>query len=156
MPSDGASGPVTFVPWTWETHARRRCTGTEPQGLAWVVPAGGFDLDDRDRVEAELEAAGTTPGLQVLLVDLPDLEFIGSTGLNAFVVADARLSSAGRRMVILRRGDGFVARVIETTGLDQHLEWLLDVADLRRPEGEAGPRHLRGGPAVASPRERSG
>lgn len=124
--------------------------GPDPEGLAWLVLAGEFDLDDRDRVEAEFESAGATPGLRTVIVDLRELEFIGSTGLNLLVVADARLNSAGRRMVILRRGEGSVARVIELTGLDQHLEWVLDVTDLRRPEGEAGPRHLRGGPVISS------
>lgn len=115
----------------------------DARGRSWLVLTGELDLGGRARLQAAFDHVVTDPRMQMLLLDLRGLEFIDVTSLGALVVEDARLNAMGRRVVIVRRGEGAVARLLELTSLDRHLEWVLELKDLSRPAAHAGSRHLR-------------
>jgi anti-anti-sigma factor len=102
-----------------------------------VVPTNGRSLP-RLAVTGELDIAGV-PALEAALadleaarpeaivVDLTHLEFLDSSGLRCLVSADARAREAGGRLAILTAGDSRVAQTLALTGLDEHLEVVVDV-----------------------------
>lgn len=88
-------------------------------GAAWLTLRGELDLAtapvfERALIEAE---GGSTP----LVLDLRQLGFIDSSGLRVILSAASQATEAGRRLVIVR-GQNQVARVLDITGSDQHLE----------------------------------
>lgn len=102
-----------------------------------------IDVQDRDsittiRIAGELDMA-TAPGLQAkitelidegrlrLLIDLYQLAFCDSAGINAFVQGDKHCAARGG-WLRLTRAQGPVARAMELSGVDELLGY-------RRGEG---------------------
>ena len=102
----------------WRSH---RALEVEPRtdGDTYVLALSGeLDLYGFDRFELALEAALNSDSPRVL-IDLTDLEFIDSTGLQSLVRAKRRAGGDGRLRVT--RGRGEVAAMFELTGLDRVL-----------------------------------
>ena len=55
-----------------------------------------------------------------LVLDLADVDFIDSSGLRIIVNAHSELEAAGRRLVLTHTSPA-VARLLEITGLHEHL-----------------------------------
>jgi anti-anti-sigma factor len=76
--------------------------------------SGELDLDGAAAFAAALDPLTTRRG--VILLDLADLTFMDSTGINALCQAAQRLGQRGR--IVLLRPNPSVRRVIEIAGLD--------------------------------------
>lgn len=98
---------------------------TESDGFGTVAVAGDIDLLTAPQLAAAVTAAqSSTPSV---LLDLSDVDFLGSAGLSVLVEAARRADdSAGRLAVLVTRHA--VRRAIEVTGLDAALT-LFDAAD---------------------------
>lgn len=83
---------------------------------------GELDLATAATLEEELRAAEASDA-QTIVLDLSGLTFMDSTGLRAVLVADRRLSLAGRRLALVR-GPSAVDRVFTLTGADRRLNFL--------------------------------
>jgi anti-anti-sigma factor len=75
--------------------------------------SGELDLASAPILQQELEDISST-GVSRVLIDLGNLGFIDSTGLQALVRAQDRLTAEGKQLV-LRRGSHQVQRVFELT-----------------------------------------
>jgi anti-anti-sigma factor len=99
--------------------ARRR-----PDGIV-VVLTGELDLADAGRLRGRaLKLDRDAPA--VLYVDLRNLTFLDSSGLQALVEIDARVRADGRRVVFVR-GPSTVHRVFELTRLAERVEFVEDL-----------------------------
>lgn len=80
---------------------------------------GEFDLAAAEKFQEELERAESAKP-RLIVLDLSDLTFIDSTGLQMILQADAhsRENSFGLEIV---RGSEKVQRVFEVTGMHEHL-----------------------------------
>ncbi len=84
-----------------------------------LVVGGELDLTTADRLErAILEAERAAP--PQLVLDLSSVDFFDSTGLQILLDADVRARADGRRLVV-RAGDGEVARVLALTDVGPRL-----------------------------------
>jgi anti-sigma B factor antagonist len=84
-------------------------TRDEADGIRIVVH-GDVDMTTGDRLESELlRAERREPG--TLTLDLSDVDFFDSTGLQILLDADVRAHEGGRRLVVVP-GDGEAARVL--------------------------------------------
>jgi len=82
----------------------------DPDGVRIVV-RGDVDMTTGDRLEeALLRAEEQAPA--TLTLDLSEVEFFDSTGLQLLLDADLRAGTDGRRLVVVV-GDGEAARVLE-------------------------------------------
>jgi anti-sigma B factor antagonist len=84
----------------------------------WVRLAGELDI----ATTPQLERALREPRLQARLVvlDLRELAFIDSCGVNAIVDASIRARQVGHRVLLLRGAPG-VDRVFTLTGTSEHV-----------------------------------
>jgi anti-anti-sigma factor len=78
---------------------------------------------DRARTAIEQAESGSA-GLLVL--DLSELDFIDSTGLEVILRAARRAHDEGRRLIV-QRPSGYVRRLLEMTAIDQSLDVVEDV-----------------------------
>jgi anti-anti-sigma factor len=78
---------------------------------------------DRAR-EAIEQAEAQSDGLLVL--DLSQLEFIDSTGLEVMLRAARRAQETGGRLVV-QKPSGYIKRLLEMTAIDQSLDIVEDV-----------------------------
>ena len=86
---------------------------------AWLTLRGELDLATAPALERALaKAAGDSAPL---VLDLRQLGFIDSSGLRVILSAASQAAEAGRRLILVR-GQNQVARVLDITGSDQHLE----------------------------------
>ena len=90
-----------------------------------VVFSGELDLAGVDRARAAIAEAEENPGMIVL--DLSQLTFLDSTGLEVVLRAARRASEAGRRLVV-RKPSQYVKRLFELTAIDRSLDIVDDVA----------------------------
>jgi anti-anti-sigma factor len=92
---------------------------------ATVSLRGELDLSGVDRAREAIEQAesGST-GLVVL--DLSELDFIDSTGLEVVLRAARRAHDEGRRLIV-QRPSRYVKRLFEMTAIDQSLDIVDDV-----------------------------
>jgi anti-sigma B factor antagonist len=89
---------------------------------------GEIDMGTEQLIQNALSAElATKPHLLVL--DLTDVEFMGSTGLNLLVRNYLRARDQGTRLAVVA-GQGFVRRVLAVSGVD-------DLLDLHRDLGSA-------------------
>ncbi|MDP2710588.1 MAG: STAS domain-containing protein [Solirubrobacteraceae bacterium] len=87
---------------------------SERRGSDHVVALSGeLDLATAQGAESELRAAEATDAAQIIL-DLADLDFIDSTGLQLIIAADARCRAGGPRLRLLP-GPPQVQRIFEIT-----------------------------------------
>ncbi|WP_246023460.1 STAS domain-containing protein [Nocardia yunnanensis] len=109
---------------------------------AMVVRVGGaLDLDSVEGLARELEAAVTSAvrqSIPVLAVDLEDVTYFGSAGLNAVLLCHERGSAAGISVRVVA-ANPWVVRPLEVTGLDTILRLHESLADALR-SGDADPR----------------
>ncbi|MFD4740225.1 STAS domain-containing protein [Streptomyces virginiae] len=84
-----------------------------------VVQVGGeMDIDRAPMMYDALQAAITEPaGSDEIVVDLSDLSFCDSSGLNALIHARQTAAEHGRR-IILRTPPPQLRRLLEMTGAD--------------------------------------
>jgi anti-anti-sigma factor len=89
-----------------------------------VALSGEIDLASLDPVERELAAAVAEPP-PLLVVDLREVTFLDSSGLRLILRLDRGQREAGSRLAVVRGGRR-VARVLELTGADEHLDLVDD------------------------------
>jgi anti-sigma B factor antagonist len=101
-------------------------TRTEPgaDGRTIIFAAGDIDLSTVDILREALARALEHPGS--VLVDLGDVGFVDSSGLNAFVWGHQQAQDSGRSLT-LRRPSQLLCRLLEITALDSIL--LIDSGD---------------------------
>jgi anti-sigma B factor antagonist len=91
-------------------------------GTVVLVLHGELDLASAPALQQQLEAAAAT-GVRRILVDLSDLHFIDSTGLQVLLYADRRLREEGREL-LLTPGPRGVQRLFELTRTDVILRFV--------------------------------
>jgi anti-sigma B factor antagonist len=87
-----------------------------PGRYAVVRARGEIDLSNADELEATI-VQGWEETHAPVVVDLSQVEFMGSNGLSALIVALNRLCDEGSELR-LRRPSATVRRILEVTGLD--------------------------------------
>ena len=92
---------------------------------ATVSLRGELDLSGVDRARQAIEEAesGDAP---LLVIDLSELDFIDSTGLEVMLRAARRAHDDGRRLIV-QRPSAYVRRLFEMTAIDQSLDIVDDV-----------------------------
>ena len=90
----------------------------EDDGEIRLVVTGEVDLTTAPRVERELLRAES--GGKGVTIDLSNVEFFDSTGLQILLEADARAAQNGHRLVVLT-GGGEAARVIDLTRVAERM-----------------------------------
>ncbi|MFN0092397.1 MAG: STAS domain-containing protein [Acidimicrobiales bacterium] len=87
---------------------------------AWVVTASGeIDASSCHHLDEKLNEL-IDGGARLLILDLRDVEFIDSSGLRTIVAASNRLI-AERGQLLVQGVSGAVERVLQITGLLEHL-----------------------------------
>ena len=90
-----------------------------------VALRGELDLSGVDRARQAIEQAEADQA-QLLILDLSELDFIDSTGLEVMLHAARRAHDDGRRLIV-RRPSRYVRRLLEMTAIDQSLDIVDDV-----------------------------
>jgi anti-anti-sigma factor len=90
----------------------------ELRGTVLTV-TGELDLASSPALEQELQRA-REGGAELVVVDLRELEFMDSTGLNVLVKAHHEAQESGRRFGLVR-GTAQVQRLLSLTGLEDRL-----------------------------------
>ena len=87
----------------------------------WIIALDGeHDISTQPMLTAALDRVFAT-GTRIVL-DLSDATFIDSSVIRTLITAHQRAeSTAGEQLVIVAPQDGFPARVITLTGLQDHL-----------------------------------
>ena len=100
--------------------------------------AGELDLSNKSELDEVLQAAVEHGG--AILVDLSELTFMDSTGINAFL--RAAVSLRGRGCLILHGEQDRVRRVMDLVRVDASVPNLHRVHDVLVPsQNGSGPRH---------------
>jgi anti-anti-sigma factor len=92
---------------------------------ATVSLRGELDLSGVDRARQAIEQAEAN-GAPLLVLDLSQLDFIDSTGLEVLLRAARRAHDDGRRLIV-QRPSRYVRRLLEMTAIDQSLDIVEDV-----------------------------
>lgn len=92
---------------------------------ATVVLRGELDLSGKDKLSNAIELAEEPP-IGLLVLDLSELDFIDSTGLEVMLRAARRAHDSGRRLIV-RRPSEYVRRLLEMTAIDQSVDVVDDV-----------------------------
>jgi anti-anti-sigma factor len=95
-------------------------TTTNDANKTTVAPKGELDLASVEQLAKEIERVVDIAGLEHLVVDLSDLEFIDSTGLRAIINIVQTCEARKTRLSIVR-GQGQVESVFQLTGMEEHL-----------------------------------
>ena len=98
-------------------------TNPESSRLTTTVEAGTHFFSgvvDAHTAEQLLESLQSTPAGEDAVADLGDVEFIDSSGLRTLVTVHQQHEAAGSQLR-LRNLSAAVARLLEITGLDDHL-----------------------------------
>lgn len=92
---------------------------------ATVFLCGELDMSGVDRARDAIEhAEASSTGLLVL--DLSQLDFIDSTGLEVMLRAARRAHDGGRRLIV-QKPSRYVRRLLEMTAIDRTLDIVEDV-----------------------------
>jgi anti-sigma B factor antagonist len=94
-----------------------------------IAIQGELDLATAPQLDAEFERVGTLDSVDVVVVDLRELAFLDSTGLEAIVKFDARSRAAGVELAVVR-GPRAVERLFSVMQLDRKLRIVDDPAEL--------------------------
>lgn len=100
-------------------------TVTSDGDRAIVALRGELDLSGVDRAREAIAQAEAGPG-GLLVLDLSELDFIDSTGLEVMLRAARRAHDEGRRLIV-RKPSRYVRRLLEMTAIDQSLDIVEDV-----------------------------
>jgi anti-sigma B factor antagonist len=90
-----------------------------------VALRGELDMSGVDRARRAIEEAEAGPAT-LLVLDLSQLDFIDSTGLEVMLRAARRAHDEGRRLVVARPSN-YVRRLLALTAIDQSLDVVEDV-----------------------------
>jgi anti-anti-sigma factor len=90
-----------------------------------VCLRGELDLSGVDRAREAVEQAEATDAT-LLVLDLSQLDFIDSTGLEVLLRAARRAHDNGRRLIVARPSR-YIRRLLELTAIDQSLDVVDDV-----------------------------
>ncbi len=105
-----------------ETHG-----GIPALGLSGELDFAGLELLEAELAPLERESP------PILILDLRELSFLDSSGLNMIMQANRRAAEEDRRLVIVR-GDERVQRIFEWTGVTRSLEFVDSLQEL--PEAD--------------------
>jgi anti-anti-sigma factor len=94
-------------------------------GDALISLTGELDLSGATPLEEEIARLAEQDGVQRVVLDLRELEFMDSSGLRTVALAERRLAAAGRALVLVR-GRDVVQRVFSITRMDEHLTFVDD------------------------------
>lgn len=90
------------------------------------------DLDGSNYKDLEAKADDAIKsGAKNILIDLADVNYMGSAGLRAFHTIGNTLKSSGGTIKLLNPSDG-VSRVLKTLGFDQFFEIFQDLGEAVR------------------------
>jgi anti-anti-sigma factor len=92
---------------------------------AVVAFRGELDLSGVDRARQAIGEAEATSA-PLLVLDMSELDFIDSTGLEVMLRAARRATDSGRRLIV-QRPSRYVRRLLEMTAIDQSLDVVEDV-----------------------------
>ncbi|HEV3055939.1 MAG TPA: STAS domain-containing protein [Solirubrobacteraceae bacterium] len=95
----------------FNTDVRREGRGTI------IALSGELDLASSAELQEELDRVG---GVELLILDLRELEFIDSTGLSVLVKAHQEAQESGREFGLVK-GGAQVQRLLALTGLEERL-----------------------------------
>jgi anti-anti-sigma factor len=102
----------------------------EQNGGTTVVRLDGeLDLATAPDFSAQLDET-TSAAPAAVVLDLSALEFIDSTGLRSILRIDENCRESGRRFAVVP-GASQVARLFEIARVQEHLELISSVAELR-------------------------
>jgi len=90
-----------------------------------VALRGELDLSGVDRARQAIDEAQLS-GASLLVLDLAELDFVDSTGLEVMLRAARRAHDDGRRLIV-QRPSRYVRRLLEMTAIDQTLDVVEDV-----------------------------
>ena len=90
---------------------------------------GELDLATAPQLDTEFERVAALEGIEVVVVDLRELAFLDSTGLEAIIKFDARSRAAGVELAVVR-GPRAVERLFAVMQLDRKLRIVDDPAEL--------------------------
>src|SRR3954447_3493900 len=93
---------------------------TKNGDCATVALRGELDLSGVDRAHEAIEQAESAAA-PLLVLDLSELDFIDSTGLEVILRAARRAHDNGRRLVVARPLT-YVRRLLEMTAIDQSVD----------------------------------
>lgn len=100
-------------------------TVTAGADRATVWLRGELDLSGVDRARQAIEEAEASEA-QLLVLDLSELDFVDSTGLEVMLRAARRARDEGRRLIV-QRPSRYVRRLLAMTAIDQSLDIVDDV-----------------------------
>jgi anti-anti-sigma factor len=93
-------------------------TEVRKEGRATIIALSGeLDLASSAELQEELDRVG---GVELLILDLRELEFIDSTGLSVLVKAHQEAQESGREFGLVK-GGAQVQRLLALTGLEERL-----------------------------------
>ena len=85
-----------------------------------IAIEGELDMATAPQLEAEFQRVGALEGLELAVVDLRELAFLDSSGLEAIVKFESRSRAAGVEVVLVR-GPRAVERLFSVMQLDKKL-----------------------------------
>ena len=100
-------------------------------GAVELALHGELDLATAPELEAELARLRAMDGVERVVIDLRELVFLDSTGLQSIVRFDREAAAAGVALAVVR-GPRAVERLFAVMHLDRTLRIVDDPAELRR------------------------
>lgn len=99
----------------------RLTPGPDQISAAVLALRGELDASGAGRVRERISGL-VDRGVEMLVVDLRDLSFLGATGLGVLAGGAARLRQRRGSLVLVPPASGAIPRMLSLTGLDQVLE----------------------------------
>lgn len=97
-----------------------------PDTVVCVV-TGDIDLSTGSLLQDKLiKAVGAAP--RHLVIDLSEVEFLGSTGLKILLDLRATQQGSGRQLILIVGGNRMVMRPLQVTGLEREFDLYADLA----------------------------
>lgn len=96
---------------------------SESGSVAVVGLVGELDLAGAERLGQEIERLGAAPGVETVVLDLRELEFMDSSGLREIVTAGSTLRAAQRELALVP-GPDTVMRVFEITRMAERMTFV--------------------------------
>ena len=90
-------------------------------GVVRLCINGELDLSTAPELLSYLQSLFTSE-LSELVFDLSELEFVDSTGLNVFVMANKKLRAEGKKLIFASSSPQFM-RLLEMTGLNEYFNF---------------------------------
>ena len=126
-------------------------TALTSAGDALISLTGELDLSGAVPLEEEITRLVDANSIRRVVLDLRELEFMDSSGLRMVALAERRMRTSDRRLVLVRGRDA-VQRVFEITRMDEHLTFVDDpeeaapgeTIDVELESSPAAPARARG------------